>query len=311
MFTFSDYKRLKPGIRAVATRYWAEVVKERLGVATPNQILAKHLGEEATATPGWSNNTSRFWNRILKGQALLRENSADKTDILLPGTKAIFTHPLWQLLDCENFNQVLANRVLLTLSPDIRDRIFKVCSDGSMQRKPKVNSKTAELFFSLNSLDALTCLLTLSLEARNKGSLRTQLWFEVGVTQVFFRMATITELKAVATQVYGLISNLFNRNAEDIKRISAYDKSLPVPTRIFPAQYPQIQRALSYFDIILTLAADKGLIGEHPQDKAIFLNQVNHTNIADILMALVSIDYQHSLTVNPVSYTHLTLPTKA
>lgn len=295
MFTFSDYKKLKPDIRAIATRYWAEVVKQRLGVTTPNQILAKHLGEEVTSIPGWSNNSSRFWNRMLQGKALLRENNADKTEGLLPGTKAIFTHSLWQLLGSNSFEQVFINKVLLSLSPEIRGCIFKVNSDGSLHRKTTLSTKTAQFICSSNSLDALTCLLALTLEAKKQGRLPVQRHYEMGVMSIFFRMAALTGLKVVAMQVYELISNIFNQSADDIKRITAYDESLPIPSRILPAQYPQTQRALEYLETILTLATQKRLIGEGDKERAIFLNQINHTNIADMLMELVSVEQKFEL----------------
>ncbi|MDP4535507.1 hypothetical protein Q3O60_04790 [Alkalimonas collagenimarina] len=292
MFTFSDYKKLEPDIRAIATRYWTEVVKQRLGVTTPNQILAKHLGEEITSIPGWSNNSSRFWNRMLQGKALLRENNADKTDGLLPGTKAIFTHSLWQLLGSNSFEQVFINKVLLSLSPEIIGCLFKTNSDGSMHRKTTLSTKTVQFLCSLNSLDALTCLLALSLAARNEGQLSIQLRYERGALSVFLRMVTLTELKIVAVPLYDLMSYAFNQNDNDAKRVSALHKSLPIPTRILPSQDSNIARALSSYKIILTLAKEKGLICDNFQEQLILLNQINHANIADILMEIVAVERQ-------------------
>jgi hypothetical protein len=289
MFTFADYKKLKTEVRTIATRYWAEVVMRRLGVTKPNQILAKHLGDAITSTPGWSNNSSRFWNRMCKGAALLKENNANKTDALLPGTKAIFTHPLWQLLDHDRFDYAFNNMVLLALAPEIRDRLFKANSDGCLERKSRVSTKTAQLFFSLNSLDGLTCLLALSLEARSEASPAKQLRYEMGAMNIFLRLATLTEIKVVAEPIYKLMSNLFNQSPHDIKRITALDMSLPIPTKIVPEQFPVIQRAIRYYETVLMLATDKGLLRVDRREKEIFLSQVTHLNVADLLVALVSI----------------------
>lgn len=157
MFLFRDYKKLSRMIRSLATRYWAEVVKAQLGAECPNQVLAAHLNPNDTRTAGWSNNTSRYWNRMLRGEPASRENNVNATETILPGTKAILIHPLWHLLGATDITHNLLMRVFLALPASLHSKLYETAPNGLIYRKRSFNKRFLIHLSALNSLDALTC----------------------------------------------------------------------------------------------------------------------------------------------------------
>ena len=287
MFTFSDYKALPKDIRSTATKYWAEVVKKRLGALSPNEVLAAHLNSSETSISGWSNNKSRYWNRALRGQPVSRESNIDRTEALLPGTKFLLQHPIWQILSSFNYDESLYNKALLSLMPSIRDKLYIFDSLGSFARQRHYPRSLENFFRSHTSLDALTCLIILGLEARHNKSELAQVRLKIGIMKQFYSLATSTEFEYVSETVFRHTSELFNQTRKDLNRISIFDFQTIAPCRILPHEKVDINTAINCYQVLLSLAIDKGYVSDNSEEKVKFLNSIDPWSIGDTLMLLM------------------------
>lgn len=282
MFVFSEYKKLTRETQSMATRYWAEVVKNQLGADCPNQILAAHLKREETAIPGWSNNSSRYWNKRLKGMPASRESKIDQTESILPGSKAVLLHPLWQLVDVNKHDDILLNKVLLALPPGLHSRLFKSDASGVMRRKKTVRNKFLVKLYSMNSLDALACLLALALEARAKNIQHDLNNYEMGLLKVFLRLSVLTELNVIYPSLYKRISCIFNQTSADLDRIKFVRPDKDLSVQIMPDSWVSIKILVNSYSWALNAAIKRGIVADCQKDKFVFLYSINHISFHEV-----------------------------
>lgn len=287
MFSFRDYKKLNYTVRSMATRYWAEVIKGLLGAVCANQILAAHKSPNETRVPGWSNNTSRYWNRMLRGEPASREINVNFTETVLPGTKAILTHPLWHLLGATDITHKLLMKVFLALPASFHSKVYGTAPNGLMCRKRVINKKFLVYLSALNSLDALTCLLALALEAKLEENQKYLPWYEMGVIKVLLRLSVLTEIQFIYGDLYRSISALMNQSQSDIERLSAHDIRLTPPLRIIPADWFDINHSVALYRQVLEIASNLGLVSDKENHKFLFLYSVNHVDLDSLYVDLL------------------------
>lgn len=302
MFSFRDYKKLDYTVRSMATRYWAEVIKGLLGAQCANQILAAHMNPNETMVPGWSNNTSRYWNRMLRGEPASREINVNITESILPGTKAILTHPLWQLIGATDISHKLLMKVFLALPAHFHSKIYETTPNGLIYRKRVNNKKFIVHLAALNSLDALTCLLALAFEERLEGTQKYLLTYEMGVLKVLLRLSVLTEIKFIYVDLYQAISGLMNQSQSDLERLSTHDIHLRPPLRILPANWFDISHSVALYTRVLEMAAILRLVSNREDHKFLFLYSVNHVDL-DSLCAELHLLIQGELQAGNLSET--------
>lgn len=279
MYTFSNYKKLDNETRSMATRYWAEVVKNKLGASCPNQILEAHLEKEVTAVAGWSNNSSRFWNRMLKGHPVSLERKVDETDKLLPGTKSLLIHPLWQLMGEAGKSQQGINMALLALPIEFRSMLFVTSPSGDVTRKTKLTSRQEQKLFSMTSMDCLACFLGIGLEARLQANFSKLRIYEMGLLKVLLRLVATGELGSIGARLHSAIENLFFTTQDDFDRVDGGEYSLPIPTRILPYGYKFLTRWMLAYKTSHELSVALNWITTSSEDKLYLHYLVNHVSI--------------------------------
>lgn len=302
MFSFKNYKKLNYTVRSITTRYWAEVIKGLLGADCANQILAAHKNPNGTMVPGWSNNMSRYWNRMLRGEPASRENNVNITESILPGTKAIFSHPLWHLLGATDITHKLLMQVFLALPVFFHSKLYETAPNGLIYRKRTVNKRFLIHLSSLNSLDALTCLLALALEAKLEGNQNYLLRYEMGVIKVLLRLSVLSEIKFIYGGLYQSISARMNQSQSDLERLSTHDFRLMPPLRILPDDRFNIDRAVAIYSNALEIASKVGLVSDKKEQQFLFLYSVNHVDLGKVCVELNSL-MQGDLQINQLSET--------
>lgn len=262
----------------MATQYWTEVVKQQLVADCPNQILAAHLSPDETAVPGWSNNSSRYWNRKFKGEPASRESKIDQTDIIVPGSKAILLHPLWHLLDANEHSDQLLNRALLALPSEMHTKLFQSSSNGTIRRRKDPHRKFLIKLYSMNSLDALACIFALALEDRSNVSQLRSNNYEMGLLKIFLRLSVLTELKVICRPLYNRISDIFNHSEIDLRRLKPVHLRQSLPLQIFPHEWLSIDRLITAYVDLIDTALKVGIIADSQHEKLLLLYSTNHTS---------------------------------
>ena len=281
-YSFSDYKKLSPDTRSLVTRYWAEVVKESLGARCPNQILKMHLTPEETAEPDWASNKTRFWSNKLKGQPVTREIKVDQTECIVPGTKSIFTNPLWHLIGTTDHDISTITRALTSVGPQLHPRLFRVNQAGHTIRKPRIAPETKRLLFASNSLNSLACTFALTLEAKMLGNRSDSSDLERILLKLLLRLSTVTELSAIQEPLYNAISASLNRTAKDLERLESSFMDCGLPHFFYPNDVIEGKRLVSCYLDILQKAIRAGLVKDARKEKLFFLYTLNHTGFYEV-----------------------------
>ena len=234
---------------------------------------------------------------MLKGEPASRESKIDQTEGILPGTKAVLLHPLWQLVDMKEHDDILLNKALLALPPELHSRLFKSDASGVMSRKKTVRNKFLVKLYSMNSLDALACLLALALEARVKNSRHDLSHYEMALLKVFLRLSVVTELNVIYPSLYKRISCIFNQTAIDFFRLKSSRPDKDLPVQIMPDSWVSIRMLVNLYSLALNTAMNIGVVADCQKEKFVFLYSINHTSFHEVRTDLanhtdLSADYE-------------------
>lgn len=279
MYSFRDYKKLNIPARSAASRYWGEVIKNKVGATCANQILAAHLSDEITSVPGWSDNYSKFWNRILAGKPVSREFKVNESELILPGTKVLLLHPLWQLLNTHLHDVDSLVKVLKALPYELHSKVIDRSINGKMKIKEKLHSKVQGRLFTLTSIDSLVIWLVLAKKAQLVGDTNRIKILEINILRVYFRLVIMTEFSAITTPLYTLIVEFMEKN--DSSSNIGYFNDLP--TEILPIKIVKPEKIATTLKAVLQALIDAGIIENTSQSREVFLFSINHSNSHNLI----------------------------
>ncbi|MCP3865133.1 MAG: hypothetical protein GY923_12005 [Aestuariibacter sp.] len=283
MYNFSDYKLLKNPVRSIASRYWSEVIRQRLGATCANQILAAHLDDHSKSTPGWSENSSRFWNHMLSGKPAGIESKVEQSEKIAPGTKNILLHPLWQLINSKSPDEEHLLDVLAALPYELHSRLITRDLNGQRSFKKKIHPKTKRNLFEMTSIDSLTIWLVLVKREQLAGTSEIPCPSEVHVIRVFFRLVVLNEFSVITTDLYHLISEFFGKDSAH----SATETYNQLPIEVLPVNLCSPEQIATMLQRTLAALAGANFIEDSPEGKERFLRSINHSNSHNLLQDLV------------------------
>ena len=136
--------------------------------------------------------------------------------------------------------------------------------------------------FKMNSLDALTCVFALALEARSKNNPHEQKNFEMGFLKIFLRLSALTELRVIYKPLYKRISEIFNQSLADDDRLTLVVDEHNLPLQIVPNDWVDIDSMVDSYLDVLASAKKLGLVSGCQKEKRLFLYTINHTNFRDV-----------------------------
>lgn len=274
MYSFRDYSQLNDSVRSVASRYWAEVIKQRVGATCANQVLAAHLSDEITSVPGWSDNYSRFWNRIFDGKPVAREGKVNESDKVVPGTKSLLLHPLWQLLNTSEHDTASLIEALEAIPYELHSKIIERKQSGEPIIKETLHPKVWKKLFGLTSIDCLLVWLVLAKKAQIEANAPALIQFEMNILRVYFRLVVLTEFSAITTPLYELIA-VFLDPDDFHSRISSLNQ---LPVCILPSKAFSPEKLANRLKGMLQDLVIAGIIDDSIRSKELFLYCINHSS---------------------------------
>lgn len=278
MLNFSDFKKLSRDIRSVATQYWAHTVKLRLGANCPNQILAALKSDKETLSPGWSNNSSRFWNRMLKGEPVTWVQHVEQTEALLPGSASVLLHPLWFLLDCSPGELDKIKTIVFSMPFEFQTCFLKRNDDGSISFK-RATKKFIKKQLSSNSLDSIAFFMVLNLIFRSD-------YNEMLLMKSFMRLSVMSEFGLVAETFYKILAEKYNDPKD--RSLRRTDLFFDIPIRIVPYATSNVSGWIFKYNTSIELACELGIIGPDTLSKTKFIHAINHSEMNGLIFGLQS-----------------------
>ncbi|WP_152623755.1 hypothetical protein [Pseudomonas sp. PI1] len=151
-------------IDVIRVRYWYEGLRMRLGLDTPGAIEAKLEPDliKRRHQSGKSCNSGK-WKNFKAGVNTPQNRLVSRLEGLYPGSKNELNHPLWSVLKHRPANGACDEALLLRLSPDIQQLLYKNSPYG--WRRTPFSVGLVNRLLRVPSLDALTALVWLLYEA--------------------------------------------------------------------------------------------------------------------------------------------------
>lgn len=193
----------KDEIDVLRTAFWYAEIKARLHGAIPAEI-EHHLEPGAffeVAKGYWAHKNK--WPKYRVGLHVPRNSLATRADELLPGSKAILNHVLWQVLKMKYPVTAHADDWLRKLDPVIQQRVLKF-QNYAVLRVPT----SGRLLLSLEKragIDALACLTILLRES----SERADNFLSIDIARAIYRMLLVLGHTARFADFIGVIFNLY------------------------------------------------------------------------------------------------------
>lgn len=217
-----EYKELPRMIRCLATQYWLAVVLDRLGLDSLNQ-LSKEIANSGAI--GAQQCSASFLYKKRKGCPISSTIKIQQIDKLVPGAYKCLTNPLWQLFSGQKIDEPFIRNQLSRLNQHVIATLFLPSTDMALpKRKGKVTASQVRSIERFNHPDALTCLLLLAMENKEKDPT-----IERSAYQVFIRLISFTPLHAVKNRLYALIYLYFFKKSDSQLKdpsITGYDEYL-------------------------------------------------------------------------------------
>lgn len=151
-------------IDVIRVRYWYEGLRMRLGLDTPGAIEAKLEPDliKRRHQSGKSCNSGK-WEDFKAGVHTPQGRLVSRLEGLYPGSKNELNHPLWSVLKHRPGNGSYDEALLLRLSPDIQQLLYKNSPYG--WRRNPFSVGLVNRLVRVPSLDALAALVWLLYEA--------------------------------------------------------------------------------------------------------------------------------------------------
>lgn len=109
------------------------------------------------------------WNRYENGKHTPRTEYLDKVDFVIPGSKAVFKHVLWDVLSSFNRTQDEINDLIQRLEPEVKFQLISRLKVEPIKRKP-FNEYVVESLTRIGSIDCLVVAILMIQESIFLGS---------------------------------------------------------------------------------------------------------------------------------------------
>lgn len=222
-----------PISRKLATILWVRDIQTRLGGLSLGAIEKWFLKKEfASNSVFWENYSKRFY-QYLNGVKTPSQQYIDEIDKALPGTRTIFSHPLWQILDKPQADLEEINEWMLELEPRVYNRLFKESKRHGISKRRAIGGCVCiGNIGRISTLGALAALLMLMREAELNKQYEMYIDTKWEVQNILCRMATFQPIHEVAELLNDLVDRRF------IARNNPLPASLKIPgTDEYPVCY--------------------------------------------------------------------------
>jgi len=242
----------------------------------------------------WEKSSGRLYKNS-NGKTKVRDvKFINKIEDLLPGTKKILSHPVWNILSNPEASLFELYSYMRAFPIDMQTKLFKVEKETNNYQRIKIKSITVDYLSKRNNLDALACLLMMIREAEITKQIDAYISCKWRVHHLFCRLATFQPLKSMANIIYDLIFDHFIYKNDPLPKSlsNVIVENRPHIYQI-PQKYP-IPKFLNENLEIISLAIEHHVIGDSLEEKLEFLFWIDFEfQRKDIFHALLSISLPH------------------
>lgn len=163
--------RRRDEIDVLRTAFWFEEIRTRLNASTTYEI-ERRLEPKAFGKNKDGDHIHRNkWPKYEVGQHVPNDSLVARIDAILPGTKRILNHVLWEVLQAKHSIEEQADDWFRQLGPDIQGCVFKTQRHGTSNSHHRISSSRRQLLLleRRTGIDALACLTILLRESCEQG----------------------------------------------------------------------------------------------------------------------------------------------
>lgn len=203
---------LKRQVGLIKTQTYFNEVKQRSGGQSYGKLQKRFLKRPWETDDEFTDSNSRVFYKYASGETILK-NVKLVSDIEreFPGTKMVFTHPLWFILENPLSDFGTLDKNFRKLDPDIHSILFKKDHETNTYVRKELREQRRPRYYIdlLNNLDTLLCFLMIIKESEIQGKwvgCIESKWFALGT---LLRLSLFAPLNKVAYKLYNIIDEYF------------------------------------------------------------------------------------------------------
>jgi hypothetical protein len=202
-FKFSDYKKLSPDIKKLATCLWVSEILYQSKNQNIHQLM-KYLkaGTHEETTTNFLPKKG-YWYKKHKGESIAQQTPFNRIQIIYPEANRLLCHPLWFLLNLEKATHTDLINLIEALPPEISSKVLRL-KNGQYEFIELRRSIT-----SLNSLDALVVSLVYHIKDMQGPRKELHRLNNTEIFKLFLRLFSLRYSFKFSNELYHLISRYF------------------------------------------------------------------------------------------------------
>lgn len=150
-------------IDVLRTKVWVEYAKQKI------DKKAYSVETMVRGKPTQPLEKLNRWNRYENGKHTPKDEYLNKVDLVIPGSKAIFEHILWEVLCSFDRTQNEINDLIQKLEPEVKFSLISALRVEPVKRRP-FNDNTVEKLVNRGSIDCLVVAILMIQESIFLGS---------------------------------------------------------------------------------------------------------------------------------------------
>lgn len=252
---------------------WVDMIQWRLGGISMGRI-EKWLSEENRSDGEFWDKCSKRFHQYRQGKKTPGDDYRDHVESKLIGSKQIFDHPLWWILDNPQAEKDDIHDHMRMLCPPVYNRLFRCAKKhGPSARRTLRNFNQIRNIGAENNLDALAGLLMLlqEIELNQQYDYYGHCHYEI--RDLLSRLAIMSPYHRIAERLGQLITERFKLHNELIEAFQTTGDNTHSIGALIPENEWDIQREAFENVIVLNMAKRIGLVSDQLTDQLEYLFQ--------------------------------------